>query len=301
MTFTISLEHTKNKKWQHEREQQWENICRQSFPTDSTEEELKPYRDYFFLGDIDVAIETGAYTDFGTILFWSPSNNIGDLKKLFIYYWQWFFTDDVNVKIYQGYGFETPKEYLNSILLNIASWTYYQPPELMAELFLWVFGEQYDENRVFPIPLGNSNWQPKISISKHSLAFFLLRGIRGYLFTYDNDSIYPKYAYLIEFFLSVFHNIDTRIYSTKRIDRNTELPFDKSDQRIVRWFIANIEGVITNKEVDKNNGEIPHNNIEKETLLRDGLSKLELSDEYHQLVIFVHKHGNDCLNHFDDD
>ena len=170
----------------------------------------------------------------------------------------------------------------------------------MAELFLWVFGEKYDENRIFPISLGDDNWQPKISVNHHALAFSLARGVRGYLFSYKEDSIYPKYAYLVDFLISVFIYIDPEIYSKKRVNRDVQSQFDSSDQNIMRWFVANLEGVTTKREIKKNNGEIPHNDIEKEATLRESLNKLDLPEEYNQLVSFVHEHGEKCLNHFDD-
>jgi len=300
MTFSISLDHTKNEIWQQLREQQWEKICRQSFPTSATEDELKPYRDYFFTGDICAAIENGAYTDFGTMLFWSPANNLDDLKNIFIYYWKWFFSDDDNIKIYQGYKFEGPDEYLNSVLLQIAGWNYYQPPKLMAELFFWVFGEQYNESRLFPIPLGENKWQPKIEVKSHVLAIFILRGVRGYLFSYDKETIFQKYQFLVGYLLSVFQFIEPRVYFLGRMkDNEVDVLLNHTDQKIMRWFVANLEGISTKREVRNNNGEIPHNDIETEEILRKGLSKLDLPEGYHQLVDFVREHDEECLSHFD--
>jgi hypothetical protein len=299
MSFSISLEHTKSNEWQQQREIQWAELSRQSFPSDATENDLKPYRDYFFEGDVAKAIETGKFNGFRSILFWSPANNLKDVESIFSYYWKWFLGYEDKERICQNHGCLSPEEYLNSILIDIAGWTYFLPEELAAKIFLWVFGDTYICNRDFSLLLGDHTWVVPITVNSHDLAFYLLRGVKSYLFSYKYDPMFKKYVFLLQYFLSVFSCLNSKIYTKSRVDKNVKL-FNNSDQIMVRWFIANLEGVVTKREIKKNNSEVPHNDLEKEVEFRKGISELNLPVEFYQLVKFIHLHGERCLIHFEE-
>lgn len=191
------------------------------------------------------------------------------------------------------------EEYFVNTCVKIADWSYFQSSELMAKLFLWVFGPVYDSQRFFPLPLGPEQWQPKLNINPNNLALFLLRGICSYLFSTEQDEKNLKYQFIGDYFISIFVQIDSDVYAmtfleSDHIKENGNRVGDNW-QYILRRFIANLEGVATHLEVRKNNGEIYHNDLPYENQIREGLKKLDLPKEYYDMVEFVHKHKDECL------
>ena len=303
MTFKISLEHTHDPLWIAQREKGWGIHCAH-LDVALDDEEEKPLRDYYFNGDIDDLLERYHYKGFSTVLFNSPANNLADFQNIFIYYWNWVF-EDLETRSFWKNAIPlrndvTMEEYLVYVCLEIGNWTAYQPAKPLAELFLWVFGDVYEPKRQFPISLGIEKWQPRLEFDPNILAIYLTRGLRSYLFSFKKGRCsYQKYKYLDKYFFSIFKYWDSDYYAKIFFEKNYKSDknhkIDEDNQYILRWFIAGMEGVVTKREIKKNNREIPHNDIELENKIREGLKKLDLPQEYHDMVSFVHQYGERCL------
>jgi hypothetical protein len=162
-------------------------------------------------------------------------------------------------------------------------------PECAAKLFLWVYGEEFEPRRSFPISLGKSEWNPQIEVDPVVMFTNLMALIDRYLF--DGSSIeYKQSLALIDYWFSIIpHLEDHRIFDTvAHKDSDKDYP---RRQQIVYAFFAHLSGYDVDEEYDT----LPHLDPGLEQYIKDRFSEIEMPESYYRMLEFIDKHKEDSL------
>ena len=187
------------------------------------------------------------------------------------------------------------------------------------EVFSWFYGERFDPNRQFPLTFGKEQWRPELlfNASKYGYAkddflfnvlsktnFYFFRDRKDhYLYREDEGGDYDyfaRYKLLVGYLLSMFIHLNKACYSLKRYKRHMK---DENGNRVNYWawqsrmriFIANMNGIFYEDELDDNGKPFASRDPELFESFRKEFSQLNLPEEYYRLEQFVIKHGEDYI------
>lgn len=153
----------------------------------------------------------------------------------------------------------------------------------------------------FPLALGNDHWQPTQQVALCDCAFDVL----SYLWRYLFGDEFEGYSHLVTAMPIISHikNLDPLYFDTTLLTGNTpplappptpRRVIDAS-QEMLRLIIGNLLGY--KDEHDYLEGPLRHNDLEVEQQLRTLINSLDMPEDYHRLVKFIHAHPNNYVRH----
>lgn len=222
--------------WQAQRREDWEKIYWGTYD-EQPKYRWQHYKEYFFTGDLDKYIkgelqylkrigldENMRIIDFSKAILYTPANTLNQLENLIQHVAQWYEVNNDSLEA----GFLNIKKNL-----FIESFSHFSSipehgfcPNLAHEAFFWVYGDTYSAKRTFPIPLGETKWQP--ILGSHDVLFGLLvQSFYEYFFkkNFKDLSIekrrmkYQDDRYL-DFLLTLLQCIDVEFFDLKLFDRD---------------------------------------------------------------------------------
>ena len=287
------LFYSNDSSWKQERLYSW----RQHFNDFSFHEysRIKAYRDYFFSGDLNAFHEAEENAFLSEILILSPIPDFCDLKRKVISHWFWTLEDpqhrgEFGVKnlrerfFFPIYSFLEEHQFVNS--------------DIAAALFCWVFGDRYDEDRIFSIEYNGKVWQEKPLINPHQFSIKFIQSISSYLY---DDVVYKgdeAYSHLVDYFFSLTDYIDPMVFNTKLFGEGGE-PGTKghvvsdSEKRSMRHLMARMQGIGTEYD-EENEPQINDGRLEEHFKKR--WSEVTWHEKYETLVDFINRHKYCCIN-----
>ncbi len=294
--------HLKQADWLKQRRKNWKAVFAYMF-LEEPKYTWKHIEKYYFDGDVDSFIK----------------GSLAVLKK------QKISSDRMQPYIYEAikYSPAQSREQLMSVIEKMLSWydnnkqqlepRYYDTamynfieilydfadtPEvgfnvdLADDMFFWLYGNTYDPERVFPIPLGSDKWQPKL-IGYDRIIFLLMRRFNRYLFykklkpyNLELASKVVEERYMT-YLLSLLKHVDEDFFVEKVVDRryvNERGISIGSQQFVVRSFFIRLLGYkeIGDKEFYCRDEEL------YETLKREVFA-VKMPEKFDKFVEFVHE------------
>jgi hypothetical protein len=259
----------------------------------------KPFEAFFKSGDmakyIDDCIAEGSNPacGYGLIFRCNPNRDFELIKNNIKLLWDWIFID-VDKRLPKG-PVKEGKDRKASFFLDWIDTlgTVNSPildPVCAAKLFLWVYGEEFEPIRTFPMSFGKSGWAPQIEVNPVVRFADMTSLISSYLFD-GSDIEYRQSLALVDYWLSIIpHLTDLRVFDTKlHEDRVMEYP---RRQRVVRAFFANLAGYDVYEEYD----ELPHNDPELEQYIKVRLAEIEMPDLYYRMLEYIDEHKEKSLD-----
>jgi hypothetical protein len=297
----------KIKYTENNREQLFDDLLLRHYSLDDKPKEFAAFREFFETGNIEKFIEHGgSAVDPNSIFFVGANPTLDNLKHRLQLFW-----DDL---------LSHPDRYSNSIHipkdLPIAQlfqkWAdscvssfeeFFIPTELYAELFTWIYGEQYEAERLFSMSFGPENWRPIISCNADWLATRLLSTASDYFFDmHEEYSEDPRVVVpLLGYLCSALQSTSEEIYYKKMFElRHRKLDGEysgfSSKQSVIRGFIARTNGVLLEDEVENGFEEIVVSNPDHlDAFKKEFEASLPYPDLYHELTVFVTDAGEEYL------
>lgn len=277
------LTHIHDNEWLQQRELQWQR--RKSDFYDEDEADVATHKQFFFDGDFDAYITNIPELRFDTVYVSYPAQTLADMQYIIQRYWQ--FAHDSSNAWYLTFYQSTKDKSINGVFERLLANITYHPPELMQELFLWVYGESYQSPRVLDI--GVVAWQPTIEIEGWRMATGMRSGVGQLLFEEDND--YAHYNEYIEYFLSVLPLLEVGCFDSTYAEPNVKNKFGRklsASQANTRDFFMQLYGY--------DHEETVHNSPENELYIREAIEKLDMPAEFYPFIDFIHKYKQDAID-----
>jgi hypothetical protein len=266
--------------------------------------EDKPFETFFKTGDMSKfiadCIAEGSNPDRGWMYVFqcNPNRDFELIKNNIKIYWDWLLEDDnehfVNYTAMKGKDGITGTFdlYINSL------GTVNSPvldPVCAAKLFLWVYGEEFEPLRNYPMSFGPSEWTPQIEVNSVVRFADMTALIDSYLFG-GSDLVDRQSLALVDYWLSIIpHLQDLRIFDTEaHVDSELDYP---RRQWVVRGFFANLAGYDVYEEYD----ELPHNDPELERYIKSRFAEIDMPDSYYRLLEYIEEHKEKSCDNLEDD
>lgn len=265
----------------------------------------KPFEAFFKTGDMERFIEdciaegSNPERGWGFVFTCNPNRDFELLKRNIKIYW-----DQVLESVdtyFKNYPLIEGMDRRTSVFVDTLGYlgTVNSPildPVCAAKLFLWVYGEEFEPLRTFPMSFGKNGWAPQIDVDPDVRFIEMTSLIDAYLF--DRPAIkYRQSLALVDYWFSIIpHLTDLRIFDTEmHVDNELDYP---RIQWVVRAFFAHL----ANYDVDEEYDELPHNDPELEQYIKSRLSQTNMPDPYYRLLAYIEEHREHCCdNLFDDD
>ncbi|NRB40195.1 MAG: hypothetical protein HRU20_17305 [Pseudomonadales bacterium] len=193
-------------------------------------------------------------------------------------------------------------KYLNNVLHNIITPPFgnYYPDSLSLEAFFWLFGPKFEPIRKIQLYDNGEIFKFEIDVDKNCMN--LLRGIRNYLWGMEeekgNNYIYKD---LLDYFLSIYPHYNIEFFS-KNIQPSHSFKvgskISRANYSYPRWFIASLNNIVTEWDLDDDYEELDSLIINDENFLKklkSGFERLEMPEEYYKLENYVIDLGSQCL------
>ena len=257
---------------------------------------------------------------FGTVFFWGGKGSVDAIINRLKVFTEWVLEDkDYRARSWFDYSeydeaqettFEQRFSYIFSGLFH--DYGQFLTNETWQEVFLWLYGNSFNENRQFPLTFGQDQWRPPtlfandLGYSRDAFFFNILSSVDDYFFCDDESEYdyYLRYKPLVEYLLSMFLHLNKSCYELKRFKQHTT---DENGKRVnysgwqymMRTFIAHMNGICIYDDYDYDLGDSdePFSRRDPELFLnfRKKFSQLNLPEEYYRLEQFVIKHGEDYI------
>ena len=297
----------KNIKYTDEnRKQLFEDLLIRNYSFDDKSNELDAFRNYFNTGEIDRFIEEGgsAVDPFSTF-FVGANPTLENLKIRLKAFWDNLIA---HPEMHQG-STHMPKELSIEQLFNnwakscVSSYySYFIPSDVQADIFLWIYGEKYQELRHFPMSFGTGAWEPIIHCDADWLTAVLLRRASDYFFDIG-DEYYDdprSIVLLFDYLYSVLRCTSKEIYfkekfSNKHRRLDGEYSGFSSKQSVIRAFIAKNNGILLEDEAESGNDIVLSDPERLSDFVQNFESSLPYPDLYDELVKFVIASGEEYL------
>jgi hypothetical protein len=264
----------------------------------------EPFEEFFKTGDLAKFIENciaeGSDPERGWAFLFrcNPNRDCELLKRNIKYFWDWVFEDLdsrlpkslVNKGVDEiAYTFNRRIHFLGTVNSPVLD------PACAAKLFLWVYGEEFEPTRTFPMSFGQCGWTPQIEVNPVVRFADMTALIDSYLFD-GSDLEYRQSLALVDYWLSIIpHLQDLRIFDIEmHEDQDKDYP---RRQWVVRAFFANLAGYDVYEEYD----ELPHNDPELERYIKNRLAETDMPDSYYRLLEYIEEHKEKSCDNLDDD
>jgi hypothetical protein len=267
----------------------------------------EPFEEFFKTGDLAKFIEnciaegSDPARGWGFVFACNPNRDYVLLKRNIKYFWDWLL-EDLDAHLPKGSVFEREGEDRKTIYFGIhindlgTVNSSVLDPVCAAKLFLWVYGEEFEPTRTFPISFGQCGWTPIIEVNPVERFTNIISLLRNYLYEDDPTLEYRQCLALVDYWFSIIpHLKDLRIFDTVlHEDRDAGYP---RRQRVVRAFLAYLAGYDVYGEHD----ELPHTDPELEEYIKNRLAETEMPVPYYRLLEYIEEHKENSLGYDDDD
>jgi hypothetical protein len=269
----------------------------------------EPFEEFFKSGNLENFINNCIVEGSDPLRGWiyiftcNPNRDFELLKNNIKLFWDWVLEDggehlskipvdkgeDRKTSIFE-IGIDTLGT-VNSLVLD---------PVCAAKLFLWVYGEEFEPVRSFPVSFGRgkNEWTPQIEVNAVERFADMAALFGSYLFDGDDDvDITDRQSLaLVDYWFSIIpHLNDLRIFDTEmHVDLKLEYP---RRQSVVRAFFARLSGYDVYQEYD----ELPHNDPEMERYIKNRLAETEMPDSYCRLLEYIEEHKEKSCDNLDED
>ncbi len=298
-----SYEHVNDPVWIKKRKKDWENIFYREMD-EQAKYRWKYKEKYYFDGDVDSYIEgniKASKREGGSVegldcphipegIIYSPAETKEQLIEAIQSLVGWFQLNREKVlpRVCSG----EMASFLNTLPRFVGTPEVGFSPQLADEMFFWIYGEEYDSNRVFPIPLGPDNWQPKLI--NYSNIFFLI--VRRYVWCLFDENIAADKLEVQNFIfeskyqrylLSMLPYVDVEFFSKELFD--DRYISKKGDliggyQLVIRRFFMSLLGY--KRPRDK---KIFCRDFEKAEDLKRKILNLNMPPEFEDFVDFINE------------
>ncbi|MEM7050393.1 MAG: hypothetical protein AAF604_12075 [Acidobacteriota bacterium] len=256
---------------------------------------------YFETGDLDAYLAGGRGIGPYLLLFLAPQGTLEAVTLRFKSYWDWVLEDPEARRDRNDRAFDSLEEQLISPFGGLLDyrWGNFFSAELAASVFHWLYGETFQPDRRFPLPLGPQGWQPRLPVQIERLCTDLMLGLDEHLFGRSNDCYHDhaRYALLICFFVSLLPSLDIECYSRDLVSRFHKIDGKKTGRRAhqfrTRKFLAHLNSVLSSGELDDGLETVPVNDPAALAELRRQLSAASLPREYFALEQSILEWGPD--------
>jgi hypothetical protein len=266
----------------------------------------EPFEEFFKTGDLAKFIEnciaegSDPARGWGFVFSCNPNRDYVLLKRNIKYFWDWLL-EDLDAHLPKGSVLEREGEDRKTIYFGIhindlgTVNSSVLDPVCAAKLFLWVYGEEFEPTRTFPMSFGQCGWTPIIEVNPVERFTDMISLIGTYLF-YRTEIRYRQSLALVDYWLSIIpHLQDLRIFDTEPHE-DSELDYPRR-QWVVRAFFANLAGYDVYEEYD----ELPHNDPELERYIKNRLAETDMPDSYYRLLEYIVEHKEKSCDNLDDD
>jgi len=295
-------------EWQERRKAVWQRELEswtRSRAVDPDYEGDPALEDFFWSGNIERFIHAKVKQGdmpgrfWGWVLKAEPTRNYEALVRSIRIFWEWVLEDPSerlpnnsrSEKMPAQELFEKPIQRLGSVNTPILD------PICSARLFKECYGETFQAETVFPYPLGKEGWQPVLRSDPEDRFWKLQSSLSDYLFKEKQDIKVRQSPALVEHWFSTIPLLtDHRMYHTFLYEDEDHPSYEKNlvnKQWTIRSFLANLYDY--NVWYEDGIESVTHNDPELENYIKDRLNAMEMPDEYHQLLEFIHKHKEDCV------
>lgn len=297
----------KIKYTESDREKLFEDLLLRNYSLGDKSRELAAFRDYFKTGNIEKFIENGGSAiDPNSIFFVGANPTLENLKHRLQLFWDDLIIRPDKYKSSIHISKELPIESLFQKWANNCVSSFYNffiPTELYAEVFIWIYGEEYEEEKLFPLSFGPNNWAPTVNCNSDWLATTLLAKASDYFFdVYDEYHEDPeRVVSLLGYLCTTLPFTSKEIYykdlfELRHQNLNGEYSGFSSKQSAIRIFIARANGILHEDQVENGIEEIiirkPDQLVEFRREFENALPYPEL---YLDLVAFVKDAGEEYL------
>lgn len=242
--------------------------------------DIKAIQTYYKNGSLEDYLDSGQKVAARFVYYLFPEPSLSEFQQRLETYWNWVLEDPTTRKDPFQDSSETPDQQFMRPFAHLFEYGYvnFFPAELSAEVFHWVYGEQYSESRVLPVSLGPDEWRPRIVVDINSLCTRIMVKIDSYLFPYNESQYHnhERFKYLADYMLSLVLHLDKECYATSLFDRWHKIDGRRSGYRAyqirIRTFLSHLNGILTKHDKE------------------DGVKKLVDND--HELLEHVKKATN---------
>lgn len=223
-------------------------------------------------------------------------------------YWAWLL-DDKETRIPNQHMLKKPVEqsYFWRHMLPFSSRNDgLQDPKICQTLFASIFGEEFTPEISYRIHKARPQWSAEWTMAAEDLFDLIMNQLHIYLFYPPMEKIgHAKALIALEYWFSIIphiresyfarnRNLSTKIeieayYNGELDDQAGELVREK---QWTRKFFALLNGYDARFDKDEN----MQNDPEVCHYIRQRLDQIDLPDEYHRFMEFIHTHKEDCMN-----
>ena len=281
------LKHLTDKEWLKKRELLWEHRKRDYWEESSEVQEAQ--RAFFFNGDFDSLVRVKPILFFSDVLEGFPAETLDEVKFITKKYWEHALT--TNNSWYSKETGKTNDEKFLSAFESSYSEVLYHSAELMADMFHWIYGEQYERKR--SIDIGLDMWEPQADIEPLRMANRVYSGMSSYLFS---KADYTQYRYILDYFISVIDKFEENYLDTQLAKKSVK---NKSGGRLfagqkkMRKFFLQLNNYNLEKTV--------RNDLIAEQRIRDAIDSIQMPDEFYPFIEFIHKYKQSAVTASDGD
>jgi hypothetical protein len=310
MTYTPKLD-ISDEKWHSYRKGQWQKINLR-FLEDEWDEHYRVYKKFYMTGNVHQLIEDalaenllpGMY--YRDIFSSNPSRKMSTIKENLSIFWSWILEDPAERMPNKIGGGAIPlKETLESAFRKTIDalglpHSNFDDPVIEAEMFTEVFGKTFEANRTVVFQLGDTRLELAIEVDPNDMFFRLLNKLNNYLF--DDEYRMKSYSILevIDYWFSLFpHITEHRIFDTflYEYEDEDEVMFLGCDLYRAQWAIRTFFGQMLGYNIYyEEQEELLHNDVDFEQYVREKLAQIDMPENFHKLILFIHKHKHECLD-----
>jgi hypothetical protein len=248
-----------------------------------SEDLIEARRSYFLEGGALNLLESNAPVALGIIINDSPAKKLDDLIQDITEYCFWFHNDPSK----KNYWHRTPNitEEFNSFLLSILNGALDEG--VAVELFHWLYGETYTPKRQIVLEKDGATLEIDIDIDATETAYDFLCQIPEYFWWGERGGALAALR-LKEYFFSVYPKMSEVCFridipDDEEFQDESGITYRRAWVKFNHWFIALLNGYITDYETFKEINEWHCYDLEAFTEFKKELSELKMPDAYYLL------------------
>lgn len=286
-----------DEEWMSDREKKWDKyVARWLY--DSPKEEVEFRRKYFFEGDVKYLLTDSFEVTLYNVINCSPFDDTNLLVECISEYWFWVLESPSN-RDYHEMVPDLNDRFMASMHAIFSYKDDNLNPDVCVGLFFWLYGDVYKGDRALRLSYDEKTTTIPISIDIDKLCFDLLDGIIKYLWYRDEgENIYIFKAF-IPYFLSIYSKMSPICFGLTLPEEEFETSNGKKYYRKYwiwnRWLLTTLNGFISEYEEEEDIEELISNDKVTLSNLKEGLSNLEMPDEFYILEEFVFRLKGESL------